>query len=127
MPDPETTRNAALGYFAAVGQADREAFVALFHPDVHVEDPVGAGVLQGHEGVARFHKGLGRAWASLRMEPTHLQVRGSRAAIAWRARGHSSTGKDIDFEGIDVLEVDDAGRITRLEGYWDLESVIARM
>jgi steroid Delta-isomerase len=127
VPDPEITRSAAIRYMAAVGQTEREAFTELFHPAVHFEDPVGAGVLLGHEGVARFHKGLARAWASLRMEPTALHVRGSQVAIAWRAVGRSSSGQAIDFDGIDVLEVDDAGLITRVLGYWDLESVIARM
>jgi steroid delta-isomerase len=127
MAYPELTHTAARRYFAAVGQAERDDFVALFHPDVHFEDPVGSGVLQGHEGVARFHKGLARAWASLRMEAGAVHVRGRRAAVAWRAQGQSQTGKAIDFDGIDLLEVDDAGLITRVEGYWDLESVIARM
>lgn len=127
MPNPAVTESAARRYFAAVGQAERDAFVALFHADVHFEDPVGSGVLLGHEGVARFHKGLARAWSSLQMTPTALHVRGQRAAVAWQAVGQSQTGKAIDFDGIDVLDVDEAGLITRVEGYWDLESVIARM
>jgi steroid delta-isomerase len=127
MNETHSTQSVVEAYFAAVGSADREAFVALFSADVHFEDPLGAGVLLGHEGVARFHKGLGRAWASLRMAPTALHVRGERAAVAWHAQGHSTSGKDIQFDGIDTFDVDEDGLIRRVEGYWDMEGVIAQM
>jgi steroid delta-isomerase len=127
MNQSERTQAAVAAYFAAVGTADREAFVALFSAEVHFEDPLGAGVLLGHEGVARFHKGLGRAWANLTMVPRALHVRGERAAVAWQAQGHSNSGKAIEFDGIDTFEVGEDGLIRRVEGYWDLEGVIAQM
>jgi steroid delta-isomerase len=125
--DADTTRQAVLDYFGAFAGADRDAFVALFTDDVHFEDPVGSHVLRGHDGVARFHKGLRRAWSDLEMTAESVFVRGDRAAVAWSARGRSASGKDIAFAGIDAFEVDPAGKIRRLEGYWDLEGVIAQM
>jgi steroid delta-isomerase-like uncharacterized protein len=125
----DSLRQTALAYFQAIGRADADSFAALFSADAHFEDPVAgpAPALIGEEGVRRFHKGLRRAWQSLRMDVDDVFVRGSRAAVRWHATGLSTTGKDIDFEGINIVTFDEAGRISRLEGYWDFEGVIAQM
>lgn len=127
MSDSTPAAQAAVAYFAAIGQAEVSELTALFAADVHLEDPVGTPVLRGHEGIARFLKGLSRAWAEIRMSPTLVCARGTSAAVAWHAVGRSATNTVIEFDGIDVVTVDDAGLITRIEGYWDLEAVIAQM
>ncbi len=120
---------AVAAYFEALdAEPDNgPGFVELFSEDARFEDPIGGPVMQGREGIAKFHKGLTRAWSRLHLEPTVVHVRGNRAAVSWKAEGHSATGKDIRFEGINVVHVDEAGRISALEGYWDLEGVIAQM
>lgn len=120
-------RAAALAYFEAVGSADADGFVALFSPEAHFEDPVGGPVLRGEEGLRRFHKGLRRAWERIAMRPQAIFARGPRVAVHWEAAGTSATGKAIDFAGINLIEVDDSGRIARMEGYWDFEGVIGQM
>lgn len=122
-----SVHDAAAAYFAAIRDADADAFADLFSADVHFEDPVGGPALSGHDGVRRFHKGLRRAWQALHMEARDVFARGSRAAVRWHAEGTSGTGKAIAFDGVSVIEVDPAGKIRRLEGYWDLEGVIAQM
>lgn len=125
--DSETTRKTALAYFQAIGQVDADAFAGLFSADAHFEDPVGTPVLIGREGVTKFYGRLKRAWASLKMSPQDVFVRGSEAAVRWAATGQSATGKDIAFGGINVFSVDDDGQITRAAGYWDMEDVIKQM
>jgi steroid delta-isomerase len=61
------------------------------------------------------------------LRPERIHVRGDRAAVSWSAEGHSATGKDIAFEGINLFEVDASGKILSMTGYWDLEGVIAQM
>jgi steroid delta-isomerase len=118
-----------MAYFEAVdpNPESAERFIALFDEQAHFEDPVGSRTLVGHEGIAKFHKGLTRAWSQLRMSPERIYVRGSQAAVSWTAEGHSATGKDIQFDGINLIEVDSNGRISSLRGYWDLEAMIAQM
>jgi len=122
-----TPGEVALAYFDAIAGADADDFAALFSAAAHFEDPVGGPALHGHDGVRKFHKGLRRAWQRLRMQAEDVFVRGDRAAVRWHATGHSATGKDITFDGINVFTVDGDGKISRLEGYWDFESVIGRM
>jgi steroid delta-isomerase len=118
-----------MAYFEALDAEPESAerFIALFDEQAHFEDPVGSRALVGHEGIAKFHKGLTRAWSRLRLSPERIHVRGNHAAVSWTAEGHSATGKDIQFDGINLLEVDAEGRIRSMSGYWDLEAVIAQM
>jgi len=122
-PSEQAVRN----YFVGLGAADAADFGALFSDEVKFTDPVGQPTLEGPDGVARFHKGLRRAWTSLEMTPQHVFVRGRRATAYWRASGQSATGKDIEFDGINVFELAEDARIERVDGYWDFEGVISRM
>jgi steroid delta-isomerase len=123
----ELCREAIRGYFEAIRAGEVEALVALFSPEVEFNDPVGTPVLHGHDGVRRFHKGLTRAWERLDMQVEAAFIRGQRGAAHWSAEGKSTSGKDIAFEGINLFEVDEAGKINRLEGYWDFEDVVGQM
>ena len=113
-------------YFAAVTGPDAAVLTALFADEAEIEDPVGAPPLVGPGGMAVFHKRLHRAWQSLVMTPSAPYVRGNRAAVRWTASGMSAAGKAIAFEGINVFEVGDDGRIARLQAFWDFESVVAQ-
>ncbi len=117
----------AKAYFRAISGATLEDFTALFSEDAHFEDPVGGHVHQGHEGIAKFHKGLRRAWSSIEMTGDSVFERGNRVAVLWSATGRSATEKDIAFEGINVFQFNAEGLITRLESYWDFEDVIGQM
>jgi steroid delta-isomerase len=123
----DAIQTAVDGYFATVGAEDTDAFVELFAEDVVFQDPVGTPTLTGPEGVRKFHIRLQKSWQSLEMTPRATFPRGGRAAVYWTAEGLSGTGKAIRFAGVDVFEVDDAGRIRRVEGYWPIEEVIAQM
>jgi steroid delta-isomerase len=125
--DETVVRDAVRKFFAALGDADEVGFVQLFTDDVWFCDPMGSPVLEGHAGVARFLKGMRRAWSTFHAEEQHVFVRGARAAAHWSAQGQSATGVDIAFDGIDLFEVEPSGRISRVEGYWDFEDVIGRM
>jgi steroid delta-isomerase-like uncharacterized protein len=125
--DQDLVGAAVAAYFAALGTADEESFVRLFAPDVQFEDPVGSRALVGRDGVASFHRGLRRAWSRLDVAVDEVFPRGDRAAVRWTALGVAASGNEIPFAGIDVIAVDEDGLIRLLEGYWDLESVVARM
>lgn len=114
-------------YFRELSEGESDAFVALFSADARIEDPVGMPALIGHEGAAKLHRNLRRAWSALRMTPTATYARDRSAAAHWTASGTSSRGNAVAFEGIDVFEVDAEGRITRLEGYWDFDAVVGQL
>lgn len=125
--DADAVRAAVNEYFSALGNADEDGFTRLFSDDVWFCDPLGTPILEGHAGVAKFLRGLRRSWSSFSAQTQAVHVRGPRAAASWSAKGLSATGKNISFDGIDVFEMADDGTIQRVEGYWDLESVVGQM
>ena len=114
-------------YFDALGGPDGDAFVGLFTPDAVVDDPVGTPTQVGSEAIAKFHRGVKRAWSSLRMTPREAFERGDRLAVWWTADGLSVNGSEVAFAGIDIFTIGEDGLIQRLEGYWDLEGVLAKL
>lgn len=125
--DAELVRGAVDRYLESIAAADLDAFVAQFAEDVEFRDPADGPPLAGHPGVTRFHKGLRRAWKSLRMRPEHVHIRGDTAAVAWSAEGESAGGAKVEFDGINLMTVSADGRLSRVLGYWDFEGVIARL
>lgn len=113
-------------YFARIGEPDGAEFAGLFAEEAEIEDPVGAPPLLGPGGMTVFHKRLHRAWQSLVMTPVACYERGNSAAVRWTANGMSTGGKAIAFDGINVFEVRDDGKIVRLKAYWDFEGVVAQ-
>jgi steroid delta-isomerase len=125
--EPQEAQTAVEAYFRALGECDETEFSALFSEDAWFCDPIGTPVLEGRQGVAKFLRGMRRAWAQFSSRPTRIYVRGSRATAHWTADGQSASGNAISFDGIDLFELADDGLISRVEGYWDIESVIRQM
>ncbi len=55
-------RTAAIASMTAVENGDRDGWLALFHPDAVVEDPIGPSMFDpeglghhGHEGIGKFY------------------------------------------------------------------------
>ena len=49
---------------------------------------------------------------------------GNQAATKWVGTGVGVNGADVTFKGIDIFEINDAGKIQRLWSYWDPESLM---
>ena len=47
-----------------------------------------------------------------------------QAATKWVGTGVGVNGADVTFKGIDIFEINDAGKIQRLWSYWDPESLM---
>ena len=47
--------------------------------------------------------------------------------MKWLGRGISKQGKKVRFEGIDVFEVNDAGKIQTVHAYWNPAEMVAQL
>jgi steroid delta-isomerase len=54
-------------------------------------------------------------------------VAGNGAAVKWTGRGTSTNGKEVKFEGIDVFEVAEDGKIQNVWAYWNPAEMIAQL
>jgi steroid Delta-isomerase len=106
---------------------DADGFVNSFSPDGVSHDPVGTPPLHGHEQIGQFITGIMSGFETVGLTEDHVFVNGNSAAVKWTGRGRTRTGRDITFEGIDVLEFNDIGKITLLRAYWDPAPVMAAL
>ena len=120
-----TTAEAVRMYFAAIRSLDVDRFVDVFAPDAVSHDPVGASPHVGHEGIRSFFAGVSAAFSELDLSEADVFVCGTSAATKWTGSGTGRNGKQVRFEGIDVFECDDTGKIVQVRVFWDPKPVMA--
>lgn len=97
-------------------------------PDVEIVismgGPEGTTVFHGHAGIAEWAREMGDVWRDIQFEPLEVEVepsgRRALAVVRVSTRGRAS---DIGLEGMEghVVTLGPAGKVTRLEGFRDLD------
>ena len=116
---PEVVSQAVKAYFAAIRAMDEQAWVNTFAEDAVSYDPVGAPPTRGHEKLAEFFQTITAAFKEVGLTEDEVFIAGNGAAVKWSGRGISKSGSKVHFEGIDVFEVNEAGKIQTLHAYWN--------
>lgn len=114
-------------YFAALRAMDEKAWVNTFAADAVSYDPVGTPAMQGHDKLAEFFQTITAAFKKVGLTEDDVFIAGNSAAVKWTGRGTSKTGKDVKFEGIDVFEFTEAGKIQTLRAYWNPAEMVAQL
>ena len=127
MLSKERIRQVVANYFAASRAMDLQAWLAAFAEDAVTHDPVGTPPVKGHHGLRQFFAGIAEVFETLGITEDQVFVSGNGAAVKWTGRGRGKNGLDVTFEGIDVIEINEQGKIQKLWGYWDLEKLMAEL
>lgn len=114
-------------YFASTRAMDAEAFVATFAPDAVSHDPVGAPPHQGQHAIRQFITGVLSGFESVGLTEDHVFICGNSAAVKWTGRGRTKSGRDIVFEGVDVIDGNADGKIQTVRAFWDPGPVMAAL
>lgn len=110
---------------------DREGWLALMSPDVVIEDPIGPSYtnpdgegVRGKDAVAEFYD-ANIAVNNLRVtcEESFLSSSPDEAAHILVLRSEFEGGMTSTVRGVFCYRVDDAGLITNIRGYWNLEGM----
>ena len=104
---------------------DVEAWVSTFAEDAVSHDPVGSAPLEGHGALRQFIGGVMGLFENVGLQEQQVFVAGNEAAVKWTGYGRGKNGRDVRFEGIDVITVDEHGKISGVRAYWDAASLIA--
>jgi len=116
MPNPDEIRKTMHAYLERLSAGDTDGVLELYGDDPTVEDPVGGAVQQGREAVRTFYAAAG---ANLTVELTGpIRVAGNECAMPMLAEVDLGDRK-MYIDVIDVMELDDAGRITSMRAFWN--------
>jgi steroid delta-isomerase len=124
---PEFVSQAVKAYFATLRAMDQQAWVNTFAEDAVTYDPVGAPPTSGHEKLAEFFQTITAAFKEVGLTEDEIFIAGNGAAVKWTGRGISKQGRKVHFEGIDVFEVNEAGKIQTVHAYWNPAEMVAQL
>ena len=122
---PITPDQAVSEYFAALRAMDADRWVDTFAPTATSNDPVGTPPLHGHEALHGFITGVFGLFKTVGLTENNVFRIGNTAAVKWTGHGVGKNGASVTFEGIDVITVDDSGKIVLVNAYWDPAPAIA--
>lgn len=118
---------AVRAYFLATRAMDAEAFANTFAEDGTTFDPVGTPGITGRDAIKEFLASICKNFKSVGLTEESVFVAGNGAAVKWTGRGTSATGKEVKFEGIDVFEINEDGKIQTVRAYWNPAEMIAQL
>jgi steroid delta-isomerase len=124
---PEVVSKAVKAYFAALRAMDQQTWVNTFAEDAVTYDPVGAAPTRGHQRLGEFFQTITAAFKEVGLTEDEVFIAGNGAAVKWSGRGISKQGRKVRFEGIDVFEVNEAGKIQTLHAYWNPAEMVAQL
>jgi len=127
QPEPDRISRVVRNYFLAIRAMDAEAFANCFAEDGTTHDPVGTPGITGREGLREFFASICKNFKSVGLTEDAVFVAGNGAAVKWTGKGTSNNGKEVRFEGIDVIEINEDGKIQNVHAYWNPAEMIAQL
>jgi ketosteroid isomerase-like protein len=115
MADADSPLGLCIRYRDAFFARDVDALMALVTPDFVFENVTGGERIEGIDAARRHIAAIHARWPDMRFEERdgRIYAGGDHAVAEWTARAtHPDTGRVIEWDGIDLIEVRD-GRICR--------------
>ncbi len=118
---------ATAAYFKALNERNVEGFVQCFADDCEAHNPFGQPPYKSRDATRMMLADLIAPWERLHVIPKSAYRSGNRVAVIWMAEGSAPGGHQAEFEGVTVFELNEAGKIARLEGYWDSRAALKQI
>ena len=127
QPEPDRISRVVRTYFLAIRAMDADAFANAFAEDGTTYDPVGTPGVTGRAGLHEFLSSICKNFKSVGLTEDSIFIAGNGAAVKWTGKGTSLSGREVRFEGIDVFEVNEDGKIQTVHAYWNPAEMIAQL
>ena len=114
-------------YFAAIRRMDPDAWMACFTEQATGYEPGAPAPLQGHAALRQFLAGVLTAFQAIDLREDHVFSSGNRVAVKFTGHGTGKNDRKVIFEGIDVFEINQEGKIQTMWGYWDPAAMMAQL
>ena len=131
MPEITPAMAASLASWRAVQSHDRQGWLALMADDVVVEDPIGPSItnpdglgVRGKEALAAFYDtNIAANTLTVTCQESFPSSSPNEVAHILVLRSEFEGGFSSTVRGVFCYRVNDAGLITNLRGYWNLEAM----
>ena len=127
---PHPAREAAMKSIAAVQNKDREGWLGLWHPEGHIQDPVGVSPLdptgEGHwgiEAITAFYDNV-IATGDVRFHIRESFACGDECANVGTITTRSADGSVSRCELVMLYRVDGEGKVLSLRAFWEFDDLI---
>jgi steroid Delta-isomerase len=124
---PDGVSRAVRVCFLAIRAMDADAWVNTFAEDATNTDPVGSPAINGRDALREFFQSICKNFKSVALNEDSVFVAGNGAAVKWTGQGTSTTGRKVKFEGIDIFDVNEDGKIQAVRAYWNPAEMIAQL
>ena len=114
-------------YFTAIGEMDPDAWVACFAEQGISYEPGAPTTLQGRAALRQFLAEVLKAFEKITMTQDHVFHSGNRVAVKFTGHGTGKNRRQVIFEGIDVFEINQEGKIQTMWGYWNPAAMMAEL
>jgi steroid delta-isomerase len=120
VPSAEVIADTVNRYISLVAKGSADDIADLYADDATVEDPVGGEVHIGRQAIRGFYSAV--EGAERECELVSLRIAGNEAAFQFRLTVKAGDGGMV-IEPIDVIVVNDDGKVTAMKAYWSAENV----
>jgi steroid delta-isomerase len=107
-------------YISLIAKGSADDVAELYADDATVEDPVGGEVHIGRQAIRGFYSAV--EGAERECELVSLRIAGNEAAFQFRLTVKAGGGGMV-IEPIDVMVLNDDGKVTAMKAYWSAENV----
>lgn len=122
MPTPDQVRAAAENHAKLFSSADKQGWLDIYAENAEFADPYPAPYSVGRAGLVEFWDRVYAMASNYAFDIQQLVVAGDRAVMTFTL-SLDMGGDRYAFDGVDVFEVDDDGKIARFTAYWDPTAV----
>lgn len=123
MSDVEATIHA---YFEGINAERYDRVAALFAADGVLIAP-GIEPRRGAAEIEEYFRSALRLYPEHHDDPTRTIVAGSTATVEIHFTGALESGARMEFDAVDVFDLDDQGRIARLSSWYDSHAVRSQL
>jgi ketosteroid isomerase-like protein len=106
---------------------DLDAFAAVFAPDAELLRPEQRGGESGQEGVRAFWQAYLDQFGQISSSFSRVVEAGDLGELEWTSRGTLGSGREVEYQGVSLLEFGEDGAVTRFATYYDTAALASRI
>ena len=113
--------------FAGLISFDAQRVLQHYADDAVLEDPVGTPPMQGKAAIAAYLASFPTLFNQMKLYSLNIKPGGQEAAVTWRIRFTTKTGKVFFLEGTGFFKFNDQGLIQSEKQFFDLAYFLAQL